>query len=66
MDDIPRRIQVDRMVGAELAIRGSKMMVEELGCHVLLTEAINLLTAAQEKVADFVDGKGAPGEEEKV
>lgn len=30
--------------------------VEEAGCDVLLTEAVILLAAAKDKVADFVDG----------
>jgi hypothetical protein len=52
---IPRRCRVDLMVPAELAIRAAKLAVEEAGAHVHLTEAVILLSQAQEKVADFVD-----------
>lgn len=55
--EIPRRIRVDQMTKAELAITNAVGVVEEAGCHVLLTDAVNLLLAAREKVADFVDGK---------
>ncbi len=54
--DIPRRIRVDQMTPAELAIREAKRVVEEAGCDVRLTNAIVLLSQAQDAVADFVDG----------
>lgn len=38
-------------------------LVEEAGCHVLLTDAVVLLSQAREKVADFVDGHG---QEERI
>lgn len=50
-----RRYRVDLYTPAELAIREAIIKVEESGCDVLLTEAVNLLTEAKNKVADFVD-----------
>lgn len=55
-EKLPRRICIDRMVPAELAICEAMRAVEESGCDVLLTEAVALLGAAKGKVADFVDG----------
>lgn len=40
---------------AERAIWDAKAAVERVGAHPLLTETINLLRAAQERVADFVE-----------
>jgi hypothetical protein len=54
-DTIPRRSRIDRMTSAELAIRNAMLEVEEVGAHVLLTDAVCLLEQAQRKVADFVD-----------
>lgn len=54
--EFPRRICVDRMTPAELAIRDAMGAVEEAGCDVRLTYAVVLLGEAQERVADFVDG----------
>jgi hypothetical protein len=54
---IPRRNQLDRNTPAELAIREAMLAVEEAGCDVLLTDAVNLLSQAREKVADYVDRK---------
>lgn len=55
MIGFPRRCCVDQMTPAELAIREAKRVVEEAGCDVHLTNAIVLLSQAQECVADFVD-----------
>ena len=33
----------------------ASLAVEEAGAHPLLTDAVNLLTQAKEKVADFVE-----------
>ena len=52
---IPRRARLDLNTSAELSIRAAIDAVEAVGCHLLLTEAVNLLTEAREKVADFVD-----------
>ncbi len=54
---IPRRACVDRMTPAELAIREAIRVVEEAGGDPLLTEAVNLLQKAKDKVSDFVDTK---------
>jgi hypothetical protein len=56
---IIRRNCVDRMTRIELAIRDAVRAVENMGADVRLTEAVNLLHAAREKVADFVDGKNS-------
>lgn len=59
-DRAPRRICLDRMTPAELAIHTAVQAVEAAGCDTRLTDAINLLHAAREKVADFVDGITTP------
>jgi hypothetical protein len=56
MYEIPRRIQLDKMTIAELAILNAVQLVEEMGADVRLTNAVNLLAIAREQVADFVDG----------
>ena len=53
--EFPRRSCIDRMTDAELAIRNAVDAVEKAGAHPVLTEAVNLLTQAQAKVADYVD-----------
>ncbi len=55
INGMPRRCRVDLFSPAETAIREAMLAVEEAGAHVLLTDAINLLAAAREKVADFVE-----------
>lgn len=60
-DEIPRRIDLQRMTPAELAIRVATLAVEEVGAHPLLTEAVILLGQAREKVADYVDGMRGEG-----
>ncbi len=66
-DELPRRIRVDRMVPAELAIRAAVHAVEEMPAASRLTDAVILLGQAQNCVADFVDGvttaltKSSPG-----
>ena len=57
--DIPRRIRVDLFTPAEKAIYDAVTAVEAAGCDVRLTDAVNLLQAARNKVADFVDNVGA-------
>lgn len=54
-DGIARRIDLNLMTPAELAIRDAVLAVEAAGCHTLLTEAVLLLGQAQNKVADFVE-----------
>lgn len=56
---VARRCRIDLLTPAETAIRGAMLAVERAGCHPLLTDAVNLLEQAKNKVADFVelDGK---------
>lgn len=54
----PRRICLDKMIPAELAISRALVEVEELGCDTRLTEACQLLQRARALVADCVDGVG--------
>lgn len=55
VNGIPRRCRVDLFTPAETAIRAAMLAVEEVGAHPLLTDAVNLLQAARDKVADFVE-----------
>lgn len=55
MSDLPRRIYVEKMTPAELAIRAAVHEVEKAGAHPLLTQAVMLLGEAKERVADYVD-----------
>ena len=55
--DIPRRVRMDLMVPAELAIVKAKYAVEDMPADTRLTEAVILLSQAQEKVADYVDSQ---------
>jgi len=52
----PRRIRLDRLTPAEMAIHDAVQAVEHAGCDVRLTNAVVLLQQAREEVADFVDG----------
>lgn len=56
----PRRNRIDLLTPAEKAIWDARMAVERGGAHPLLTDAVNLLGAAQEKVADFVERDEPP------
>lgn len=56
LNDIPRRVQLDRLVEAERSIYGAVRAVEDLGADARLTDAVVLLQAAKESVGDFVDG----------
>jgi hypothetical protein len=55
-DTIPRRARLDLMTPAERAIVYATRMVEEMAADVRLTDAVVLLGAARESVADYVDG----------
>ena len=55
---ISRRVYVDRLSPAELAIREARIKVEAMGADKRLTDAVMLLSQAQDRVADFIDGKG--------
>jgi hypothetical protein len=54
--EIPRRIRVDLFTPAEKAIWDAVQAVEAAGASVTLTDAVLLLQAARESVADHVDG----------
>ncbi len=54
-DKTPRRIRIDLMTPAELAIRAAIIAVEEVGADIRLTQAVSLLSAAQTRLADFID-----------
>lgn len=54
---LPRRVYINMLVPAELAIREAVRLVEELGADVKLTDAVLLLQQARDKVSDFVDRK---------
>ena len=56
-ESFPRRFRVDLMTPAELAILNAMGEVEKVGADVLLTEAVILLSHAQDKVADYVDSR---------
>ena len=62
LKDFPRRHRVELMCSGELAIRQAIGVVEEMGADVLLTDAINLLGEAQDKVADYYDKTLTPKE----
>lgn len=55
IDGFPRRSRIDLHTPAEAAIRKAVDAVEEAGAHTLLTDAVNLLIEAGNKVADFVE-----------
>lgn len=53
--ETPRRVRLDLMCPAELAIRTALGMVEAMGAHPTLTDAVVKLGEAQASVADYVD-----------
>lgn len=53
--DVPRRSFIDRLSPPEGKIREAMLAVEGLPADPRLTEALNLLDAAWQKVADYVD-----------
>lgn len=53
---IPRRAQIERYCPAEKAISAAMYAVEEMPADVRLTDAVELLGRAKDRVADFVDG----------
>lgn len=52
-----RRIRLDLMTPAELAIVEAMRAVEALPAHTSLTKAVICLSEAKNHVADYVDGK---------
>lgn len=62
---IPRRSRLDLNTPAELAITKAMYEIEKLPADVRLTEAVNLLSKAKEKLSDYVDEKIAAPKEVK-
>jgi hypothetical protein len=56
-NQIPRRIQLDKMIPEELAIYNLVQQIENLGAHPLLTDVVVLLGEARSKLADWVEWK---------
>jgi len=54
--EIPRRVDMQRMTAAELAILAAVDAVEAAGADVRLTDAVVLLGEARDAVSDYVDG----------
>jgi hypothetical protein len=52
---IPRRINLQEQDASEAAIRRAVELIETLGADVRLTDAVILLDAARESVADYID-----------
>lgn len=57
IENLPRRIRLDKNVHAELAIRKAMNEVEDLGADIKLTDAIIKLNEALDLVSDYVDNK---------
>ena len=57
MSQIPRRAQLEHQTPAEAAIRAAVAAVEDLPPDVRLTDAVTLLLAGLDSVADYVDGQ---------
>lgn len=55
---IPRRNRIDLMSNSELAIYKAMVQVEKEGAHLILTDVINLLAQAKEKLSNFIDTRG--------
>lgn len=56
-DGIPTRADMQWMTPAELAIREAIQAAEAAGASVALTDAVTLLSKAQDRVADHVEGR---------
>ena len=56
-DGIPTRADMQWMTAAELAILEAMQAVEAAGASVALTDAVTLLSKAQDRVADHVEGR---------
>lgn len=55
MNNIPRRIRIDLMKPAELAIYNAMQEVEKLGADIRLTTAVIKLQEASTLVSDYID-----------
>lgn len=58
MTEIPRRIDLERFTPAERAIFDAVQAVEAMAADVRLTDAVLLLQAARDSVADYIDNIG--------
>ncbi len=56
MNEIPRRALFDKWWPAERAIHDAAQQVEAIGADTRLTDAVILLGAARDSVADYIDG----------
>lgn len=56
MSNTPRRSQMEKWSEAEAAIHLAVQSVEAMPADVRLTDAVTLLQAAKDSVADFIDG----------
>jgi hypothetical protein len=54
--DFPRRHCLDRLTPAELSIKAAVDAVEAMPADPRLTDAVIILAAARDRVADFVEG----------
>ena len=60
MNEIPRRIRINLLTPIEIKARQLMLDIEALGCHEMLTNAVNAVQVLREKLADWVDA-GSPG-----
>jgi hypothetical protein len=56
--DWPRRSCSDLWIPAEKAIQDTVNLVEDLGAHTLLTDAVILLGQARDKISDWAEETG--------
>lgn len=56
-NETPRRNRIDQFFPQEKLIFDAMQEVEKMPADVLLTDAVNLLQQAREKVADFIDSE---------
>ena len=52
---VPRRMRIDLLTPVEKAIYDAMQEVEKLPADIRLTDAVNLLSQAKDKVSDYVD-----------
>lgn len=55
--DIPRKAYLNLLTPAETAIVRAIEAVEQAGADPRLTDAINLLSSAKDKVAEYIDAE---------
>lgn len=56
LNEIPRRSRMEQWTAAERAIYDAVRAVEAMPADVRLTDAVILLQAARDSVADYIDG----------